>query len=305
MNSADQMSVYAEMERKGLLTSDIVNNQSSGIYGIMYNRINTWDESKQQYLLENTYAARHNFLMEHAAANTDWFDLLFTNSIMNEHTLSVSSGSQKSKSYISLGFLNDPGWTVADKVNRITMNFRNDYQLNDKIGFSFQTVGSVRMQNAPGSLSRSSDVVSGISSRNFDINPFNYALNTSRALRAYDSNGEREYYTLNFAPFNILEELDNNYIKLNVIDLKAQAEFNWQIIKGLKYNFTGAIRYVRSKQEHEIHENSNMANAYRAAGNSTIEKTIPTSTRTLVIRQPNRLLFSLKGDSIILPKTYY
>ena len=53
----------------------------------------------------NTYAARHNFLMEHAAANTDWFDLLFTNSIMNEHTLSVSSGSQKSKSYISLGFL--------------------------------------------------------------------------------------------------------------------------------------------------------------------------------------------------------
>ena len=275
MNSADQMSVYAEMERKGLLTSDIVNNQSSGIYGIMYNRINTWDESKQQYLLENTYAARHNFLMEHAAANTDWFDLLFTNSIMNEHTLSVSSGSQKSKSYISLGFLNDPGWTVADKVNRITMNFRNDYQLNDKIGFSFQTVGSVRMQNAPGSLSRSSDVVSGISSRNFDINPFNYALNTSRALRAYDSNGEREYYTLNFAPFNILEELDNNYIKLNVIDLKAQAEFNWQIFKGLKYNFTGAIRYVRSKQEHEIHENSNMANAYRAAGNSTIRENNP------------------------------
>ena len=194
---------------------------------------------------------------------------------MNEHTLSVSSGSQKSKSYISLGFLNDPGWTVADKVNRITMNFRNDYQLNDKIGFSFQTVGSVRMQNAPGSLSRSSDVVSGISSRNFDINPFNYALNTSRALRAYDSNGEREYYTLNFAPFNILEELDNNYIKLNVIDLKAQAEFNWQIIKGLKYNFTGAIRYVRSKQEHEIHENSNMANAYRAAGNSTIRENNP------------------------------
>ncbi len=29
MNSADQMSVYAEMEQKGLLTSDIVNNQSS------------------------------------------------------------------------------------------------------------------------------------------------------------------------------------------------------------------------------------------------------------------------------------
>lgn len=60
-----------------------------------------------------------------------------------------------------------------------------------------------------------------------------------------------------------------------MIDLKAQAEFNWQIFKGLKYNFTGAIRYVRSKQEHEIHENSNMANAYRAAGNSTIRENNP------------------------------
>ena len=90
-----------------------------------------------------------------------------------------------------------------------------------------------------------------------------------------------------------------------MIDLKAQAEFNWQIFKGLKYNFTGAIRYVRSKQEHEIHENSNMANAYRAVAILPFEKTIPTSTRTLVIRQPNRLLFSPKGDSIILPKTYY
>ena len=100
-----------------------------------------------------------------------------------------------------------------------------------KIGFSFQTVGSVRMQNAPGSLSRSSDVVSGISSRNFDINPFNYALNTSRALRAYDSNGEQEYYTLNFAPFNILEELDNNYIKLNVIDLKSQSNLTGKLLK--------------------------------------------------------------------------
>lgn len=275
MNSADQMSVYAEMERKGLLTSDIVNNQSSGVYGSMYDRINTWDEASQSFLLENTYEARRNYLMQHAAANTDWFDLLFRNSVMNEHTLSITSGSDKSRSYVSLGFLNDPGWTIADKVNRYTMNFRNDYQVNKKVSIALQTVGSVRMQNVPGSLTRSGDAVTGIVSRSFDINPFSYALNTSRALRPYDKNGKREYYTLNYAPFNILDELENNFIQLNVIDLKAQGEFNWEIIKGLKYNFTGALRYVRSKQEHEIHENSNMANAYRAAGNSTIRENNP------------------------------
>ena len=44
MNSSDQMSVYAELERKGYLTSDIVNKSNSGIYGKMYNLINTFDE---------------------------------------------------------------------------------------------------------------------------------------------------------------------------------------------------------------------------------------------------------------------
>ncbi|MDR0659355.1 MAG: TonB-dependent receptor plug domain-containing protein [Prevotellaceae bacterium] len=33
MNSAEQMSVYAEMERKGLIMSDIVNYSNSGVYG--------------------------------------------------------------------------------------------------------------------------------------------------------------------------------------------------------------------------------------------------------------------------------
>ena len=51
MNSFDQMSVNAEMERKGLLTSQIVNQSSSGMYGIMWNLIHSYDG---QFGLENT-----------------------------------------------------------------------------------------------------------------------------------------------------------------------------------------------------------------------------------------------------------
>ena len=51
------------------------------------------------------------------------------------------------------------------------------------------------------------NVVTGEYNRNFDINPFSYALNTSRALRPYDDNGDYDYYRMNYAPMNILKEL--------------------------------------------------------------------------------------------------
>ncbi len=270
MNSADQMSVYAELERKGYLNTDLINRSNYGIYGKMYSLINTYDQTSGKFMLENSPQARKAFLERYAYANTDWFDILFRNSIVQEHSASVSAGSEKSRSYASLSFLNDQGWTVADGVNRYTANLRNDYKLSSKTNLSVQIVGSVRDQKAPGSLSRRSNTVEGSYDRDFDINPFSYALNTSRALTAFDQDGNLEYFTRNFAPFNILNEVKNNSIHLSIVDLKGQLEAGYKISNNLRWDFTGAMRYVKSDREHQIKENSNMAMAYRAAGNSTI-----------------------------------
>lgn len=51
--------------------------------------------------------------------------------------------------------------------------------------------------------------------REFDINPYSYALNTSRTL------DPDEFYTRNYASFNILHELDNNYIDLSVVETNS------------------------------------------------------------------------------------
>lgn len=270
MNSVDQVSLYAELERKGFLNTDIINRSNSGIYGKMYNLIHTYNEETGSFGLENSVAARRAFLERYAYANTDWFDVLFKNSIIQEHAISISSGSEKSRSYASVSFLNDNGWTMADGVTRYTANLRNDYNLSKKTKVGFQIVGSVRQQKAPGSLSRRSNTVEGSYDRDFDINPFSYALNTSRAMTAYDEEGNLEYFTMNYAPFNIINEIKNNAIKLTVADLKGQIEAGSQITKDFRWDFTGALRYVKSDREHEIRENSNMAMAYRSAGNSTI-----------------------------------
>ena len=270
MNSAQQMSVLGELERKGVLTPNILDRSDNGVYGKMYEMLNADDNGN--FPLENTPEAKAAFLERYAKANTDWFDLLFRNNFMQTHSLSISSGTDKLQSYFSTSFYGDNGWTIADKVRRYTLNYRNNYRFSDKLTGGFAAVGSMRQQRAPGALARNSNPVEGKFDRDFDINPFSYALNTSRTLTAYDERGELEYFRRNFAPFNIINELKNNYIDLNVIDLRLQADLGYKLTKNLRYEFVGALRFVKSSREHQITENANMAEAYRAAGTSTIRR---------------------------------
>jgi len=269
MNSGEQMSILAELERKGSLNANILDRGDNGVFGKMYELLNKVNPDGS-FALPNTLSARRAFLERYAKANTDWFNILFRNNFIQEHSLSISSGTDRSQSYFSTSFYDDNGWTIADKVKRYTLNFRNNYRFSDRLSADFTTVGSVRQQRAPGALTRQSNPVFGTYDRDFDINPFSYALNTSRTLTEYDTTGAREYFRRNFAPFNILTELANNYIDLNVIDLRLQGGLTYKITPDLRWEFVGALRYVKSSQEHQITENSNMANAYRAAGTSTI-----------------------------------
>ncbi|PWJ60615.1 TonB-linked SusC/RagA family outer membrane protein [Dyadobacter jejuensis] len=268
MNSAEQMSVLGELERKGYLNSNILDNSDYGVYGKYYSLLNGTDDGS--FGIPNTEAAKRDYLLGFARANTNWYDLLFRNNFLQEHSLSISFGSDRSRSYFSTSFLNDNGWTIADKVSRYTLNFRNNYKISDKLSLGFSTLSSVRKQKAPGSLSRQSNPVEGTQSRDFDINPFNYALNTSRTLTAYDQDGNLEYFRRNYAPFNIINELKNNTIDINLVDIRLQGDLNYKITPHITYDFIGALRYIKTGQEHQIRENSNMAEAYRAAGNSTI-----------------------------------
>lgn len=269
MNSAEQMSVLAELERKGILSPNILDGANYGVYGKMYDLMNGVNGN---FPLENTAEARKTFLTRYAMANTDWFDVLFRNNFVQEHSLSISTGTEKSQSYFSTSYYGDNGWTMADKVNRYTLNYRNNYKFNERLSSGFATVGSVRQQKAPGALARNSNPVEGKFDRDFDINPFSYALNTSRTITPYDEAGNLENFRMNFAPFNIISELQNNYLDLNMIDLRLQGDVTYKIYKDLKFEFVGAFRYVKSSREHQITEHANMAEAYRAAGNTTIRR---------------------------------
>lgn len=268
LNSLDQMSVYAEMYRKKLLLpNDVSSAPSGGVFKKMYDEITrSYDPDLDGFSLMNVYDERWAFLERYALANSDWFKTLFRNSFVQEHSISVSTGTEASQLYFSTSYYNDAGWSIGDNVQRYTINGRGTFKISDKVDFSILTLGSTRDQRAPGTISRRSNPVEGSYERDFDINPFSYALNTSRVITPYDENGDLEYFTLNYAPFNIIHEVKNNWIDLNQVDLKIQGMLNYSIWKDLKYNFIGAVRLVKTSTEHNMTEDSNVAGAYRSDG---------------------------------------
>ena len=252
MNSQDQMAVYQEMQQKGWLTyADLANASESGVYGKMYQKISN-------STLLNTEAARNSYLRDAEYRNTNWFDELFQSNVMQTHSVSITSGNEKASYYASLSALIDPGWSRQSEVNRYTANLNTTYNILKNLSMNLISSASYRKQRAPGTLSSEIDAVNGEVKRDFDINPYSYALNTSRAL------DPTEIYTRNYADFNILNELDNNYMELNIADLKFQGELKWKPITGLELSALGAVKYQSTSQEHNIKDQSNQASAYRA-----------------------------------------
>ena len=286
MNSQEQMGIYKEMEQKGWLNSaDLFRAKDTGVYGRMYRLIDEYNNSNGQRGLLNTPESRNAYLREAEMRNTDWFDVLFTNAISQNHSVSVTAGTEKSSFYASLSAMLDPGWYKQSKVKRYTANVNTTYNLYKNLSINLISNASYRQQNAPGTMSSSLDIASGKMSRGFDINPYSYALNTSRTL---DPSAD---YISNYAPFNILHELDNNYIEINMVDVKFQGELKWKVIQGLELSALGAVRYQTSSQEHNVLDDANQAVAYR------------TGMDDATIREQNGLLYKDPDNPYALPIT--
>ena len=196
MNSQEQMGVYQELYQKGWLNnSDILKAKNTGIYGLMYRLINQYDETSGQFGLVNTPEARDQFLSRYEMLNTDWFQELFSYGISQNHSVSITSGTDKSSTYASISVMEDPGWYTKSGVQRYTANLNTTYNIYNNLTINLISGAAYRKQNAPGTLSSSVDAASGEVSRQFDINPYSYALNSSRAL---DPNDE---YIANYAQY--------------------------------------------------------------------------------------------------------
>ena len=297
MNSQEMMGVYREMYDKGWLQlENMVNAENMGVYGYMFRQLRSYDPTTGQFGLQNTDAARNAYLQAAEFRNTDWFDLLFTNKVQQNHSVSISGGTDRMQNYFSMSVLSDPGQFVnRSSVSRYTFNGNTSYDiLKDKKGAELLTVklaaqGSFRKQEAPGSLNRSTDVVTGEVKRDFDINPFSYAMNTSRCL---DPNIN---YTRFYTGFNIFDELENNYNDIQVTEVMFRGELEYRPIKSVRLSGLISSRLSHTKRQHNVMDNANQANAYRAGVDAQDDNS--------TIRDNNSLLYTDPDNDLALPES--
>ena len=291
MNSQEIMGVYKEMADKGWLSlENLVNSSDTGIYGYMYQQLRKYDSTTGTFGLENTEAARNRYLQEAEFRNTDWFDLLFSNSVQQNHSVSIAGGTDRSQSYFSMSLMNDPGQYVsASKVKRFTFNGNTSYDILKNLTAKLAAQGSFREQEAPGSLNQSVDVVTGEVKRDFDINPFSFALNTSRCLDPNIS------YTRFYSPFNIFHELENNYNDINVNELMFRAELEYKPIKTVTLTGLISTRLSTTRRQHNVMDDSNQANAYRAGTDAQDDNS--------TVRYSNPLLYTDPDNELALPES--
>ena len=258
MNSQEQMSVIQELMQGGHYEfQNVVTQKNKGIVGRMYELFYELDRQGNSRVL-NTEAGRRAYLQEAERRNTNWFKQLFQTSVMQNHTLSFSSGNEKSTYYASLSLLSDPGWQKGNKLTQYATNLNANYNLSSKVRLGLITDLSYRDQTTP--------IQDG----------YNYALNHSRTLNAKD------YYTTNYAPYNIFNEMDNAYIDTDIATLRIQGQLSWKITPKIEAILMGAIRYQNNTQKTEYKENSNWVLSYRAMPNTTVR-----DNNTNLYKDPN------------------
>ena len=265
LNSQDQMSVLKELEGGGSLSPETVLYQTRyGVYGLMYD--NAIKYKNKEYLQDNTLEGRTRYLQEAEMRNTDWFKELFQHSIRHQHTVSLASGGQVSNFYTSLGATIDPGWAKVQSENTYFFNLNATFKPH-----KYWTFGTI--VNA--SYTRYHD--------GGDFTPLSVAQTLSRTM------DPTQYYLYEFAPYNIKEEMNQNYRDVDAVNVRLQASIAYRPSTKFNASLLGSIQYYNDLTEFIRTEKSNASERFRAMNKR-------------LIRDRNSYLYKPADDVYAVPR---
>lgn len=170
-------------------------------------------------------------------ATTDWKALVSQQGVTNDHTLSVSGGTNKIKAYASFGYLNNKGTSIGQKFTRYSGKANVDIQPTSwfSMGTNMNVTYSVQ------EFGQSNGVIGS-----FVGSPGTSIYESARRLYTYavpfDSTGARVLYPGGDVAFkNVVNEWDYSQDQRRTLrafgSLYAQVNFGGfhPVLKGLKY----------------------------------------------------------------------
>lgn len=168
---------------------------------------------------------------------TDWEDLALDPAMLNNHTLSIRSGSDKSKFATSIGYFDQNGMVANSNYQRANIRFNFDQKLTKK-------------------LSMGVNVNYTYSNKNSEDGEFSEFITMNPLYRAYDDNGKMVSVTPD-AYWNPMWNNANSVNNTKTFRLLLNVFADWEIVKGLKYRLNTSFNrrdYEQGTYQNRLHE---------------------------------------------------
>ena len=242
MNSKERIQLSRELYNSGYV-------YNSNISPVGYE-----GELLKLYNNEITYDEFASNVAQLETLNTDWFDLLTHDSFSQQHTVSVSGGSDAGRYYASIGY------TDTDDVVKNTMNKRYtaalnlDANLTPWLDASFSMNGNVNKRTYPQT----------------SLSPVEHAYTASRAIPAYDAEGNYYYYKKMVSSeegynYNILNELENSGVAQDGTSVTMNVNFRFKFNDWLSANAIASYTTQNTTIEDYWNDRSNHAAELRGS----------------------------------------
>jgi TonB-linked SusC/RagA family outer membrane protein len=184
------------------------------------------------------------------SVNTDWFDLLFQNTLNTEHHLSFNGGGEKASYYVSATYTDNRGAAKEDRLKILGAKTSFDTEIGRKLKLSFRLDASQRTSN-----------------NYFMVNPLDYALKTSRTIPEdliYKIAKPTQFGLLAPLNFNMLNEIEQQGNVIKSTDVSASLNLNYLITRGLNFNSIAAGSVItQNGQQYATELSNHVSTEYR------------------------------------------
>lgn len=177
--------------------------------------------------------------------NMDWFGALFRNTFNQNHSVSISGGTEKIVNRTSFNMQQQKGEARGNDLSTFTASSNTTLRFGSRLTVNLQLNGSIRETDG----------------FTYGVSPFDYAYNTSRTIPLYNDDGTLFYHekrgeSSTAIPnkftylYNIQNEINNTGNKNTTTTLSSAVDIRLQLLKGLEYqgllSYTTASSNVKS-----------------------------------------------------------
>lgn len=257
MNSSQKIDMELSLAKyKDLLSYS--NSVRRGAIGQLFEKNNLWTVYQEKGFagLPKEVQDEINGLRN---INTNWGDELYQTAINQDHSLSISGGTDKATYYFSAGYYNEKGTTIGTGMDRLNFTLKTDYNLLDNLTVGVSLFSTNRNQE---SYSKTEGAMT---------TPARYSRVANPYLRIYDEQGNFVYDTnvdisyQDKAKFNIIEERQNTSYDNKVNSLLALFNLDWEIVSKLHFRTQFGLQKENIEREQYGHKDSFLARRARAA----------------------------------------